>query len=217
MKKTLFIAVLFLGMISLKAQEIHFGARMAGSFTKIKAVEVKSNDFTEYFVKEYNKNASNKMNLELGAFVEIMLNEQIAVAPEFNLAGAGVTFKDHEDGVDYSNTISLTYVQVPFMLKYYVNENININAGPQVGLLMSAKEKSFATNGEDNASSSENVKNDYKSTDFGFNLGAGYKMENGLFFDLRYYMGLSGILADNDNWADLKNTGIKFGVGYYFN
>ena len=215
MKKTLFTAVLILGIISLKAQEIHFGVRLGGSFTKLKAIALDS-DAKDY-VFDFNKQTSMKPNIELGAFAEVTLTDQIAVQPEFNFAGAGVTSKESYNNYDLTSTVSLTYIQAPLLFKYYLNDNISINAGPQLGLLMSAKEKTKLTGEDVDESDTDDVKKDYKSTDFGFNLGGSYKMENGLFFDFRYYMGLSGVLKDNENWADFKNNGLKFSIGYYFN
>ncbi len=210
MKKTLFFAVLFLGMISLKAQEIHFGARVAGSLTNLKIVAVDSDAISD--AAEDNSKTTSKVGFELGGIAEIMLNDQIAVAPEFNIATAGGIMKGKDMDGYWTDTISLTYIQVPFMLKYYLNENINVNAGPQVGLLMTATDF-FQQEGYTDL---DNLKPKLKTTDFGINLGAGYKMENGLFFDLRYYMGLTGLLA-NTHWENLKNRGLKFGVGYFFN
>ena len=66
------------------------------------------------------------------------------------------------------------------MAKYYVAEGFSLEAGPQIGFLMSAKMK--AESGGD--SEEIDVKDDLKSIDFGINFGAGYKLENGLNFCL---------------------------------
>ena len=210
MKKLLFITVLFLGMINLKAQDMHFGARVAVSFTNLRAVALKSD--ANDFVAEQNKAFKSLTNFELGAFAEFMLSDQIAIAPELNYAGAGSDLSGHDGDGDYTGNVSLTYIQIPVMIKYYVNENISINAGPQIGFLGSAT--AFFEQGD--YSKTYDMKDEYNSTDLGLNIGGSYKMENGLFFDLRYYLGMSG-LQKNAEYSNLKNTGLKFGVGYYFN
>ena len=214
MKKTLFIAVLFLGMISLKAQEMHFGARGALSITKIKFIDVDGDSDWE---DEYNNHSKGKMNFEIGVFGEYMFNDQFAIAPELNYAGAGDRWEGKNGDGPWTRTYSLTYLQVPVMLKYYINENISINAGPQLSFLMSAKED--YEQGDFSRTIDLIEDKEIKTSDFGLNIGGSYKMESGLFFDIRYYMGLSGLEPDPDDakYHDLKNRGIKFGVGYYFN
>jgi len=196
--------------MSSKAQEAQFGARVAVSFTNLRAVAVDSD--ADDYVSKINNRSKSKTNFEIGAFAEFMLNDQIAIAPEFNYAGAGNYAEGKDMDGKWTYTSSLSYIQIPVMIKYYFNENISINAGPQLGFLLSATDLYE----QGTYSDSDLVKDDLNSTDFGLNIGGSYKMENGLFFDLRYYMGLSGT-RKNAKYIDYKNTGLKFGVGYYFN
>ena len=78
---------------------------------------------------------------------------------------------------DYTGTIKLSYLNIPLMAKYYVAEGFSLEAGPQIGFLLSAKDDyNDWRYGEDD------IKEDVKGTDFGVNLGVGYKMESGLNF-----------------------------------
>ncbi len=214
MKKHLFIAVLFLGMISLKAQEMHFGARVALSSTKIKYIDV---DGENDWVNDNNNESKGKFNFEIGAFAEYMFNDQIAIAPEINYAGAGNRWEGKDMDGYWTQTYSLSYFQIPVMLKYYINENISINAGPQLSFLTSATDSSVQ--GDYSDTDDLILEKEINTNDFGLNIGGSYKMESGLFFDIRYYIGLSGLEPDPDNakYYNFKNSGIKFGVGYYFN
>ena len=206
MKKLLFMTVLFLGMMNLKAQDMHFGIKAAYSSTKF------DGDF------DSGDKSAGKTNFELGGVAEFILNDQIAIAPELNYVGAGDVVKHERYGNKYAYTFSLTYIQIPVMLKYYVNENISLNAGPQIGFLMSAAitEEVTKENGDIKTNTHDN-KEYMNSTDFGLNIGGSYKMENGLFFDLRYYIGMSNIIKTDSNSFVLKNKGFKLGIGYYFN
>lgn len=60
----------------------------------------------------------------------------------------------------------------PVIFKYYVAKKINVEAGPQIGLLTSAN-TTAKLNGF-SASHDTNVKDNFKSLDFGLNLGAGF-------------------------------------------
>ena len=204
MKKLLLIATLFLGIISLKAQESHFGAKLTGSFTSFRA---SGND-----ASNWNDNTKGKINLEIGLVGEFMLSDKFALAPELNYAGEG----DVYEVSGLKATIFTSYLQIPVMAKYYLNDNFSLNFGPQVGFLMSAESESTLTiNGQTNTDS-QDLKDKFNSTEFGFNMGAGYKLDNGLFFDFRYSLGLSKLLK-NDDAGNLKSDGIKLGIGYFFN
>ena len=94
------------------------------------------------------------------------------------------------------------------MAKYYVTEGLSLEAGPQIGFLIKAEA------GTDDVS--VDVKDDFKSIDFGFNFGTGYKLESGLNFAARYNLGLSDISDDNESNIKVKNSVFQLSVGYTF-
>ena len=92
------------------------------------------------------------------------------------------------------------------MAKFYVADGISLEAGPQIGFLASAKAD---VDGE-----STDIKDLLKSTDFALNLGAGYKLDSGLNFGLRYSMGLTDVYDfDTDGF---KHSVLQLSVGYNF-
>jgi len=97
------------------------------------------------------------------------------------------------------------------MAKYYVADGFSLEAGPQIGLLVSTTDEY-----EDEE---DDIKDFLKSTDFGINFGLGYKLESGLNFTARYNIGLSDNLDADDfetDGAEYKNSVIQFSVGYFF-
>ena len=70
------------------------------------------------------------------------------------------------------------------MAKYFVTNDISIEAGPQIGFLMSAK-----ADGTD-------VKEFSNSTDFGLNFGGSYYLDENMFLTARYGFGLSEVEKD---------------------
>ena len=96
------------------------------------------------------------------------------------------------------------------MAKYYVAEGLSLEAGPQIGFLIKAEVK------DNDTPLSVDVKDSFKSIDFGFNIGAGYKLESGLNFGLRYNLGLSDISNSDNEDAKWKNRVLQFSVGYTF-
>ena len=181
MKKILLVAVLaVLGFVSGNAQEVKFGAKAGLNFASVRGENSDVYDTVTAF--------------NLGAVAEIPLSEKISFQPEVLFSGQGYSF-----GNDIA---ALNYLNVPLMGKYYVTKGLSLEAGPQVGFLLSAK--------TDNA----DVKNLFKKIDFGVNAGLGYKLENGLNFSARYNLGLSNIssVANTTN----KNAVVQLSVGYFF-
>ncbi len=78
--------------------------------------------------------------------------------------------------------------------------------GPQIGFLASAKVK--------DSDVSVDVKDEFKSTSFAVNFGAGYQLESGLGFGLRYSLGLSNIIQESG--SDAKTSVISLGLHYKF-
>ena len=208
MKKVLFITVLFFSFMSLNAQEMHFGAKLSGTST----TWVASGDNASY----WNDHNQGKINFEVGLVGELMLTDQFAIAPEFNYATSGDVYKTNTYGVESTTTYSTSYVQIPLMAKYYINDNLSLSAGPQLGFLMAADWTSVSTYNSVSSTDSDNFKDDMNPTELALNLGVGYKMDNGLFFNIRYSKGMSELYKQESN-TTYKSAAFKFGVGFFFN
>lgn len=156
-----------------------------------------------------------------GAFVNFSLSEKVSFQPEllYSMKGAKDSYTDSYEGVDVDidETARLDYLDIPLMFKFDVGGGFNLQAGPQLGLLLSAEieqEGSSSVEGMNiSASETIDVKDDLKGMDLGLNIGAGYDF-GALGVDLRYNLGLSNI-ADYED-GDLKNSAIQVGVSYAF-
>ena len=189
MKKLLFAAVAVFAFGAANAQEVKFGAKAGLNLSNFTG-DVEGN--------------SMKVGFQLGGLVEIGISEKFAVQPELVYSAQGAKFDDSFFG-DYD--LNFNYLNIPVMAKYYVAEGFSLEAGPQIGFLMSAKAKA---DGED-----EDVKDEFNSTDFGLNFGAGYNVTENINLGVRYSLGLSN-LNKEDGAGDLKNSNIAFAVAYKF-
>lgn len=200
MKKLFLFTALALFCLTYSFAQVNFGAKAGVNFSDITGEEVDS--------------FSGRTSLHVGVIAEIMVSDMFAVQPELVYSSQGSDYEDTEDGFDYSGTVKLDYLNVPVMAKLYVGEGgFSVEAGPQVGILLSAKDD--YGDGEIDLKEEEVV----KSTDFGVNFGLGYKMENGLNFGARYNLGLSDNLDVDDfeaAGAEYKNSVIQVSIGYYF-
>jgi hypothetical protein len=135
-------------------------------------------------------------SFNFGVLSEIPVSDKFSFQPELMYSGQGYSFND--------NTIALGYMNIPLMGKYYVVKGLSVEAGPQIGFLFSAKNEKT------------DVKDSFKTFDFGVNFSLGYKLNNGLNFGARYNVGLTDInKVDNSNSKN-KNAVLQLSIGYFF-
>lgn len=137
-----------------------------------------------------------KLGFMIGGFANYGINEQLSVQPELMFAQAGCKMEILDEDVKFS----LNYLVLPVMVKYSFG-NINLQAGPQFGFLLSAE------------SDGDDIKDNMKTMDLGLNIGAGYQMDK-IGVDLRYSIGLSNVSDMED--TDVKNRGIQLQLSYKF-
>lgn len=165
-------------------------------------------------------NFKARPGFNIGGFVEFKLTDQFAIQPEILYSTAGAKAVDFEvsDGGMLLNgdvAFNFSYINIPVMFKYYVAEKFNIEAGPQVGFLTSAKTKTTVDGFS--GSDEQDVKDLFESVDFGLNLGAGYDFTDNFSAGLRYNLGLANI-ANTEEGDDTKlhNGVFSLSVGYKF-
>ncbi|HEY0046100.1 MAG TPA: porin family protein [Flavobacterium sp.] len=217
MKKVILSAVALLAVGFANAQDLKFGAKAGLNLANLSLDYSGEGDFADN---------SAKVGFHVGGFVEIKFSEKFALQPELLFSTQGATSEFSEnfgDGFEtsYETKTALNYINLPIMVKFYPIEKLFIEAGPQIGFLMSAKDKyegSFTEIDEEgnmttvSESSDEDVKDLYKSIDFGFNVGVGYEFTENLFANVRYNMGLSDIseAPEGDEFDEFEDLGDLF-------
>jgi hypothetical protein len=185
MKKAKVVALVILaifGIVNSYAQEIELGAKAGINISSISG--------------DSSVNTGSLGRLNFGFMAEYHINEKFSFQPELLYSQQGYVF--------FENTIALDYLNVPLLGKYYVTKGLSLEAGPQIGFLLSAD-----VEGED-------VKDAFQSLDYGVTAGLGYKLDNGINFSARYYLGLANIndLPGIDQTS--KNGVFQLSVGYFF-
>jgi hypothetical protein len=136
-------------------------------------------------------------SFHVGGFANFLLNENFMVQPEILYSGKGA--KSANQG-----TFRYGYINVPVLLQYKTASGFFLEAGPQIGFLLSAKVK--YSNG------SSDIKENTKSTDYSFVGGAGYKSAMGIGAGLRYDFGFFNIA----NAGIVRNKTIMLSIFYTF-
>jgi len=149
-----------------------------------------------------NSDANSKAGFYGGVFANIPVAQDFSVQPEVLYSGMGAKAKEN------SNVkLNTDYIAVPVMLQYNLISNLYVEAGPQFGFLISAKGK---VNGN-----SVDVKDNFKTFDFGLGLGAGYYFTQNIGVNVRYTAGLSDIPKNNTDDAS-RNGVFQIGLAYKF-
>jgi len=142
-----------------------------------------------------------------GGFAELCIDDYTSVQPEVLYSQQGVKYSDRNG---YDGTIKLDYIDVPVMVKFKATKDFIIEAGPQVGFLLSAKDKYESPNN----SGINDIKDDMKNIDFGANFGLNYDLQNGWLFGARYNLGLADI--NKNSGVNNKNGVFQFSVVFKF-
>ncbi len=157
---------------------------------------------SELHVKDAAVKADTKIGFHAGAFAHIHSDgSQFAFQPEVIYSLEGAKYK--VAGV--KTTSDLHFINIPLLAQYMFDNGFRIEAGPQIGFLVAAKNKV--------GSATTDVKDNFKSTNISIPVGIGYLTRSGLGFDARYSFGVSDL---NDNNLVKKTTGNNFQFGIFW-
>lgn len=178
--KKIILTVMALSAFGAAQAQLKFGAKAGVNLATL------TGDFAD--------DAKMKVGFNAGGLVEYKLTDKFALQGEllYSLQGAKT-----EDRTDYlfgeyeeeENKINLSYINIPILAKYYIVKGFNVEAGPQVGILVSAKSKVEYTEVYDDGdglvtyseSSEVDIKDNVKTVDVSFNIGAGYDFTEHIF------------------------------------
>lgn len=207
MKKLLLSAIALMAFGLSNAQETKFGLKGGLNISNFTG-DTEGLDF------------KSRVGFNVGGFVAIKFSEKFTLQPEvlYSAQGANIdNFGAEIEGNFYTADVKfkLAYINIPVMFKYYAAEKFNIEAGPQIGFLTSAK-TSTKVNGF-NQTVEQDVKDNFESIDFGVNFGVGYDFTEHFSAGARYNIGLSNIAkTEAGDDTKLHNSVFSLGIGYKF-
>lgn len=210
MKKILLSLGILASAAAAQAQSVTFGVKAGGTLSSI--------------TQKDNDNNNYKFGGHGGVFANFGINDMFSVQPEvlYSMKGnkqetsgtlGGTTYK-----TDHMQT--LNYIDVPVMVKVSTgddNSGLFFEAGPQVGFLLSAKDKydTSSTTGSTTTATSGDTdnKDTFNTVDFGYAVGLGYQASSGPLVGLRYNGGLTDISKGTALNAD-HNDAFQLYVGF---
>jgi hypothetical protein len=154
---------------------------------------------------------SMRTAFHVGGFLNFSFSDALSLQPEllYNSVGAKMSefYEEEEVEVEVEGTQVLNYLSIPINLIYSFG-NFNVQAGPQVSFLMSAKQKADFMG----ISLDVDNKEAFKSLDLGLNLGLGASFGK-LHASARYFIGLTDV-PDAEGDFSAKNSNIQLSLGY---
>lgn len=138
----------------------------------------------------------------VGLYFPLFAGPRLELQPELMLTALGAGYNLADGGHAYVRTV---YAQVPIAMKFFLSNTLNLHAGVLGGRLLSAEQHSPL--------GTSDLKSDYSKMDWGFVFGGGAELRPGVDIMLRYYNGMSPILA-NDQTLFPRNRALQLTIGY---
>lgn len=189
------------------------------------ALAVSSFTFAQQFGAKAGVNVSNissdnnlDTNTKTGFYAGLVMNAPIAesfsIQPEvlYNSVGA-----KYDYGNIGSSTLTLDYITVPVMFQYNLVPEFYLEAGPEFGFLVSAKQK---IESGDFSGVGTLDKDNFNAFNFGLGLGAGFNITNNIGINARYVAGFTDATDENNEQfgrdANNKNNVFQAGMTFKF-
>jgi len=153
-------------MTSAGAQGLDFGVKLGFNFANVSGIE----DFEQ------------RTGLSAGFFAGARLGDKLGFQIDALYSQQGA-----EVGDTYSDIVqdfNLDYISIPVVVKYYITDNLNIHAGPQMGILL---------NDETSVLSQTFDAIETDTVDWLGSLGIGLDLPLGLRAEARYSFGLTRV------------------------
>lgn len=193
MKKTILLALfLCTGITAVVSQTPRFGFNVGLSINRAK------------YTPEEGLDRRIFGGFDGGLLVEFPVSKRIYIQPELNYLVTGVELNNGTS----ERSLKLQYATIPLLVKFNVVNGLNIIAGPQHSILLSAWE-------DPSGLPSRRIKEQFKFSDIVIIGGAEYKCRSGLFFGARYNYSVEQV-AEEGMGFEMMNRYISARIGYTF-
>lgn len=204
MKKVLVSLAL---MCSAVAFSQHFGIKAGVNISSNSVSTAALNDIPYYLADAPNPTVdkSSLTGFHAGVFYNMPLGENFNFQPEILYTTYGAKLNINYAGATFSAKWKMNYLALPLMLQYKLIPDLLVEAGPELGLLMSSK---VSGSGQ-----SLDTKEDMKKFNAGIGIGAGYYFTENIGLNARYVAGLTNL---DDSGVKSKNNVLQIGLAYKF-
>lgn len=177
--KRLLLLFLFILAIQMNGQGIKIGLKAGLNYSNFTNSDIDTDAISSFHA---------------GLVTEIQVFKHMSIQPELLYSTQGAELDN------FGNQIKneLGYISIPVLVKFYLNDDLSLELGPQASFLLSERNEVDA--------------GDSNTFDFAVAGGLTYKLGKHFFIQGRYGIGLTEPKRD----ADVKNTVIQGSIGYMF-
>ena len=192
--KKLFLVLLAITSTLLISAQVRFGVKAGLSIANFNTSGLNYIEGTTH---------STRNTFNGGVMASLPLFSSFYIQPELMYSGQGQT----SSSPTITATSAYDYLNLPVLFKYQHASGLFAETGPQIGFLLSAKEKANGFTFDDNAT---------HSIDFSWAFGLGYQIKTiPVGFNLRYNLGLTNTLNQPQPWV-AKNSVFQIDLFYLF-
>ncbi len=139
----------------------------------------------------------SKTGWHIGGFAQLKFSERYELQSELIYSVTGA--KRKATRCTCSSNFTLPYLSLPILATFRATPRLYLNLGPQLSFLLNAKDED-----------GDEFKEEFKSTDLGVVIGAGYELPIGIQLQLRYIAGISNF--NNEEMFDEKTSNQIFQI-----
>jgi len=147
-----------------------------------------------------------KTGFGAGFGADFRLDEKLIIEPSLIYSSQNTSFTTDTIG---ELNLKLDYLCLPIMIKFFANENFNLQIGFQSAFLTSQEIKR-----NNNKLSPEKKLNNF---DYGLSFGCGYYLTDNLHINIRYYVAMADLNKKSIPIKTLYNRVFNLNLNYYFN
>lgn len=198
----------------------------ASSLTFAQQFGVKAGMNVSSLSKDANlSDQKSKIGFNAGVFMNLPLGASFSLQPELLYTQYGskstYTLPTITPGglvnQNYSSSTNLDYIALPLMVQYNVLPAFYLEAGPELGLSITAKNKIKNDTTGETITESDNFKDSINGLNVGIGIGAGYYVTPNVGITARYVAGLTDVAEDRPSGQDaVRNNVFQVGLAYKF-
>ncbi len=163
------------------------------------------------------EDSKSKIGFNAGLFMNAPLAESFSIQPEVLYSQYGSKGNYTLGGDKYSSASHLDYIAVPVMFQYNATPEFYLEAGPEFGFLVNAKDKVKNETTGQTIRESGDYKDQLNGFNFGVGIGAGYFFTPQIGLTARYVAGFTDIAKDRPSGSDaIKNNVFQVGLAFKF-
>lgn len=147
--------------------------------------------------------------LGIGGAAQYQIKDMLSVGAELMYSSIGPKIVDDGDGL--SGRFTIKVIQIPLFASYEVINDLQVHAGLQPAILLSAK----AIIEDGPSEGTYDFSDEYGSLNVDFILGGSYDITDKITALLRINAGLIDLETERES-RDYKSTGVQIGVRYWF-